>query len=351
MRGKLIQLCALLGGVWTLSAGGVDLVYRFPTGNHALVDGRGEDFLMYCDRTFEGVKSKPWEAGGYGMVRNPFRASDGSILYGRLHEGIDIKPMRRDAQGEPLDEVHPIAPGVVAYVNGKPGLSNYGRYVVIAHAVPEGIIYSLYAHLAEIRCSIGQKIGNGNVLGRMGHSGAGINRERSHVHLEVCLMINSAYDTFCPPNNKHGLFNGLNLVGIDPSPLLREGYEGRPVSIARHWETLKEHYRVRVPYNGDPLDILKRHPFLLRGHVTPQTSSMDISFSREGIPLGFYPSQEKTGEPKVIRCLPFPTPQQNVTMNRVKNSSVDAALTVSGRRYVDQFFRQRTTSPPPSPTP
>lgn len=300
---------------------------------------------MYCDRHFEGVKSKPWQAGGYGMVRTPFRASDGNVMYSRLHEGIDIKPVKRDAQGEPLDEVHPIAPGKVVYTSERPGMSNYGRYVVVSHTVPEGTIYSLYAHLARVTCQVGQRVGTANVLGIMGHSGAGLNRERSHVHLEICLMIHSQYDQFCSAENKHGLYNGMNLAGVDPAPILLACKDGEPLSLKAHWANLREHYRVRVPWDGKPVDLLRRHPFLFHGSWTPRPKSLDVAFSSEGVPLAVYPAQESVSEPTVIRCLALPTLQQNATVNRVKNSSRDPKLTASGLRYIQQFFWQKPATP------
>lgn len=338
-----------------LSMAAEDLVYRFPTDNRSLLEeNRANDFYMYCDRNFEGEKSKPWQAGGYGMVRNPFRASDGRIMFSRLHEGIDIKPLKRDAQGEPLDIVRPIAPGKVVHAVSHPGLSNYGRYVVVSHDTPEGTIYSLYAHLAKVSCSVGQQVGTGNELGVMGHSGVGLNRERSHVHLEICLMIHSQYDQFCSKENKHGLYNGMNLIGIDPSPILIACKDGAPLSLTAHWAGLKEHYRVRVPWDGKPVDLLQRHPFLRRGEWSPLPQSLDIAFSAEGVPLAVYPSQEQVAEPKVVRCAAMPTLQQNVTMNRVKNSSRDPKLTASGLRYVNQYLWQKPSSAPapePADTP
>ena len=323
-----------------------DLVYRFPTDNHALVDGRGEDFYMYCDRNFEQKKSQPWEAGTYGMVRNPFRASDGKVMFSHLHEGIDIKPMRRDADGEPLDEIHPIAPGWVVHASSNPSMSNYGRYIVVAHKTPDGYIFSLYAHLSKVSCQVGQRVGTGNVLGIMGHSGAGLNRVRSHLHLEICLLIHSRYEEFCSKENKHGKYNGLNLVGIDAAPVLLACKDGEPLSLRAHWATLKEHYRVRVPYDGKEVDILRRNPFLRKGDWKKPAASLDWAFTAEGVPLGVWPSQEKVSEPTVISCTPQPTYQQNVTANRVKNSSKDAKLTASGLRYINQFIWQKPATPP-----
>lgn len=327
-----------------------DLTYRLPTDNDALFRDDGEGFYMYCDRTFEGVNSRPWQAGGYGMVRNPFRASNGEILFSRMHEGIDIKPLRRDSAGEALDEVRPVAPGVVVYTNDKPGASNYGRYVVVAHSVPEGTVFSLYAHLSAVACKTGQRVGTGNKLGVLGHSGVGLNRVRSHLHLELCLMINSAYDRFCPPANKHGLYNGLNLAGFDAAPVLKACKEGDPLSLRRHFETLKEHYRVRVPRVGS-MDLLKRHPFLYKGQAGQNPVSLDIAFTAEGVPIAVYPADKAVTEPVVVSCRPMPTLQQNCTVNRVKNSSRDAALTASGKRYINQYLWLEGVCPPPHETP
>ncbi|MGZ5021195.1 MAG: M23 family metallopeptidase, partial [Chthoniobacterales bacterium] len=103
-----------------------------PTENDALFRGGGPEFYQYITRDFKGEKSTPWEGGQYGFVRNPVETGSG-LVYTRFHEGIDIKPMHRDANGEPLDEVRAIADGTVVYVNTVAGYSNYGRYIVVEH--------------------------------------------------------------------------------------------------------------------------------------------------------------------------------------------------------------------------
>lgn len=314
-----------------------DLCFRPPTDNDALFRGDNEGFFMYCDRNFEGQKTQPWEAGGYGLVRNPFRASDGSLMFSRIHEGIDIKPLKRNAAGEPEDMVRPIAPGRVVYVSNAPGASNYGRYVVIAHKLPEGEFYSLYAHLAAITCAVGQQVGTGNDIGKMGHTGSGLDRVRSHVHLELCFLINSAYEQFAGAANKHGNFNGLNLVSINAADVLKQCQNGEPFSLSAYLATLPEHYRVRTPAIGTP-DFLHRYTFLYKGDWGKRPAAFDIAFTAEGVPLAVYPADEAVTAPKVISCKSAPTVQQNITVNRLKNSSQDAALTVSGQRYIEQFL-------------
>src|SRR5512132_3933667 len=89
---------------------------RLSTDNDALFSGGGAAFYQYIERNYKGVKSTPWEGGQYGFVRDP-TDTPGGVVYTRFHEGIDIRPIHRDAHGEPLDEVRAIADGKVVHVN------------------------------------------------------------------------------------------------------------------------------------------------------------------------------------------------------------------------------------------
>ncbi|MGZ5025267.1 MAG: murein hydrolase activator EnvC family protein, partial [Chthoniobacterales bacterium] len=186
-----------------------------PTENDALFRGGGPEFYQYITRDFKGEKSTPWEGGQYGFVRNPVETGSG-LVYTRFHEGIDIKPMHRDANGEPLDEVRAIADGTVVYVNTVAGYSNYGRYIVVEHRFDGASYYSLYGHLSTALVRLGAKVNRGDALGIMGYTGEGLDRERAHVHLELNLMFNrrfeSWYDHFVKNDpNHHGIYNGINL--------------------------------------------------------------------------------------------------------------------------------------------
>ena len=97
-------LRAVLLATLTVSVLRAEPLVDFPTDNRALLEGRPQEFFMYVERDFEGEKTKPWQGGQYGYVRGPQR-SGGKVIYTHLHEGIDIAPVRRDATGNPLDEV------------------------------------------------------------------------------------------------------------------------------------------------------------------------------------------------------------------------------------------------------
>ncbi len=312
------------------------ILLRLPTANDALFRNKPEDFFMYVDRTFEGVKSKPWEGGQYGFNRTLVRTQAGPIAI-KFHEGIDIKPLNRDASGTPLDMVHPVAGGRVVHVADNPNDSSYGRYIVIEHQLPDGPLYSLYAHLASTNCQPGDMVGTGNEIGRLGYSGVGINKERSHVHLELCLLLNNDFQTWYDGRklgtpNKHGIFNGLNLSGFNPVDALMICKDGTSFSLSQYIASLKPQYTVRVPNTGVP-DIARRYPFLLKqGPANPV--SWEIALTDSGVPIAITPSAETCSAPVVINAVPHPFTQLYRTVNRVKGSSKDPILTPSGISYI-----------------
>src|ERR1700675_197991 len=110
-----------------------------PTDNDALLrPGADAD---YFQPTVDGTV----ESGMFGCVR-----SHGH----RFHEGIDIKCLQRDRRGEPTDPIHAVADGEVAFINTKPGLSNYGRYIVLQHNWDNVSVCTLYAHLSEVTAGL-----------------------------------------------------------------------------------------------------------------------------------------------------------------------------------------------------
>ena len=315
-----------------------DIFLRLPTDNDALFRNKPEDFFMYVDRNFEGVKSKPWQGGDYGFTRTMVRTQAGP-LGTKFHEGIDIKPVKRKADGTPIDVVHPVAAGKVVHVSTNPRDSSYGRYIVIEHLLPGGNLYSLYAHLADTQCQVGQTVGTGNVIGTLGFSGVGLNKERSHLHLEFCLLLQRDFETWykslkIATPNKHGIYNGMNLMGINPGPALKQCNEGTSFSLRDYLKSIPVEWVARVPATKILPDILSRYPILRRpGSANPK--SWEIAFSSEGIPLSFTPSDKPCSEAEVIKATPRPYTQLYRTGGRVNGSSKAPVLTGSGKRYIN----------------
>jgi len=330
---KLVLSTFLALGVLRLLSGAQTL--SLPTDNRSLFDEPSQ-FFQFVDRNFEGEKSTPWEGGQFGFVRDPRRIGN-RIAYARFHEGLDIKPLHRDTRGNPQDEVRAIADGTVAYVTASSGLSNYGRYIVVRHDWDGGPFFSLYAHLASAQVSAGQKVKAGTPLGILGYTGAGIDQRRAHVHVELNMLLSSRFDiwhgaNFTTPNH-HGVFNGLNLIGLDLQSLYLAQQKNRGITAAGAVRATESGYRVAVPGNAD-MEIVKNYPWLLDGPRPADKSAWEVTFSRWGLPLAVKASNMTVSQPVVTWVKDAGIPHYTHTRGIVTGSGSTGKLTTEGLRFV-----------------
>ncbi len=261
-------------------------IFQLPTANRALFQPGGEE------KFFVGTVGKPWTSGCFGCVRTEGR---------QMHEGLDIRCIQRDRHGEPTDPIMAAADGTVAYFNTKPSLSNYGNYLVLRHVVEGLEIYSLYAHLREIRSDlrIGQPVKAGETVATMGHTTntrEGISKDRAHVHFELNLFLNDRFSswykkTFPDQRNDHGEWNGQNLLGLDPREiLLKQRDEGAKFSLVNYIHSQTELCRVLVRVTNFPW--LKRYPALIRHNPNADregTAGYEIALNFNGVPFELIP--------------------------------------------------------------
>src|SRR6476619_2462674 len=333
MRRSMLVLRSCLGAI--SANGGDPLNLVLPTDNDALLRGDGPAFYQYIDRAYHGEKSTPWEGGRYGFVRNPVETSAG-IIYTRLHEGIDIKPLQRDASGEPIDAVRAIAPGVVVHASLSAGSSNYGRYVVVEHRFDGCKYYSLYGLLSTIAVRAGQHLEAREQLGVMGHTGEGLNQARAHVHLELNLMLSRQFEawhdaSFKNDPNLHGLYNGLNLVGIDIARLFLALQKRPGLTIPEFLADEETIYRVLVP-PARHFDLPKFYPWLLSDKAAGDPVSWEISFNRAGVPLKIRPGEKAVSEPELSYLKPSGVDGGILTMDRITGRGAIARLTEKGKQ-------------------
>lgn len=260
--------------------------FQLPTANRALFDKAGEE------KFFVGTVGRPWTSGTFGCVR-----SEGW----QLHEGLDIRCLQRDNKGESTDPVFATADGVVAYLSEKSALSNYGRYVILRHTIDGVVIYSLYAHLREIRAGLkpGQSVKAGETiatLGRSTNTREGISKDRAHVHFELDLLINDRFadwykKKFPTQRNDHGLWNGQNLVGLDPRLiLLEQRAQGAKFNLLQHVKNQTELCRVTVRATG--FSWLNRYPQLVKPNPRANQEGIagyEIALNYNAVPFELTP--------------------------------------------------------------
>ncbi|MDR1435639.1 MAG: M23 family metallopeptidase [Puniceicoccales bacterium] len=220
--------------------------------------------------------------GGFGLARECGK---------KFHGGIDVRPVRRRPDGEPLDAVRAVADGVVVYANGDAGASSYGKYVVVEHENFSLPILSLYAHLASLSAvaTVGRRLEVDDVLGSVGRTSSAfeIGKERAHLHFELALRLGDDGDfsrwygnkKFSSPNG-HGCWNGLNFVSFDPLPPLRMGCE---FSVAEYVRNLPTAFVTRIFTEYFP-NFLRRYGALLDGWDGGPIGGFDVEWTWFGLP-------------------------------------------------------------------
>jgi len=320
--------------IQTARSQALDLV--LPTDNDALYSGDGAAFYQYVERNYNGVKSTPWEGGQYGFVRDP-TGTAGGVVYTRFHEGIDIRPLHRDANGEPLDEVRAIADGTIVLTNPVGGYSNYGKYVVIEHHWDGSNYYSLYGHLSSIAVQSGV-VTRGQRIGVMGYTGTGLNRERAHLHLELDLMFSRQfeawYNTFFRSDpNHHGIYNGMNLAGLNIARLFLALRKNPALTIPEFLSDEETFYKVTVP-KARHFDLLKLYPWMLAASNRREGSSWEVSFARSGVPLTISASERHVTQPELSYVKKSSIEYSHLTRDVVSGRENNAHLTNYGSQLM-----------------
>lgn len=313
-----------------------------PTSNDNLLTGRLEDFYQRTARAGDSA----WQGGMYGLVRNS-RTVRGAEVHTRFHEGIDIKPLYRDERGNPLDSVRAISSGVVVHVNDRAGNSNYGRYVVVEHIWDGSPYYSLYAHLNEVWIDSGTVVDAGDLLGRLGYTGAGINRARAHLHLEICMLYNSAFHVWyqeehaARDSNFHGIFNGKNLAGLDPARFLGYMIEHPRRSVSDFLADEELLYTIQFPRNRSGyLDLIDRYEWLLTREPGKSDRSWKVSFTNGGVPIRVEPIDEETERAIVCYVAETRTPVVYASKRALRRTGGYCTLSPAGDKLVELLNKE-----------
>lgn len=305
----------------------VDASLIWPTPNPAFQNG--EPIEAYIQPTVSGRV----ESGLFGCVRN-----GGS----RFHEGIDLYPIKRDRRGEAADPVYSVLPGRVVHASRVPGYSSYGRYVVVEHDQESPRYHTLYAHLASVADGImpGARVETGTVLGIMGRSATyTIPHSRAHLHFEIGFRLTDDFQNWYDhqkfsSKNRHGIWNGMNLVSVDPLAFYQSMRSGEVTHLHEHLRRLPVATRIRVFSNQVP-NFVQNYPSLVtKPFAGKRVVAWDIAFTQYGVPKEWTPRfvednlKGQAGDVKVITY--HPSLLESQSCRRVLNLSGSQPSITSG---------------------
>ncbi len=269
----------------------------------------------------------------FGSVRN------GGL---RFHEGIDIRPVVFDAAKKPVDPIYAFSSGVVVHTNLDAGDSSYGRYIVIVHDTVSPPIYTLYAHLDSVAAGIrpGVPVRGGQTIGIMGRTSSVIKltTEQTHLHFEVGLILSESFDDWYKLQdfdtlNKHTVWNGTNLVGVDPLAFIRNSMAAKTLTSESYFKSLPNAVKIRISTREIP-DFIKRYPeFLTRLYSSDDLVGWDIGFTWFGLPKEWTPltaGEQLIGKSGSIKVLGYDTTllkaNPSKKMVNLKNGTVGSDL-------------------------
>ena len=270
----------------------------WPTANLAYLEKQAPE--KYIQPTASGKII----SGYFGCVRSQGR---------KFHEGLDLKAIQHDRQGESTDSVFSFSSGTVVYLNNTASKSTYGKYVVIEHASLDLPIYSLYAHLRSIDNDliIGATVLAGQSIGVLGRTASyTIPKNRAHLHWEIGIRYTNAFGDWYQSKkfkspNKHGIWNGQNLGGVDPLAFF--SFCQNNFSPQAFFNQLPKVLTVSVSTSKVP-DFCIRYPTLVIGKILKNDLiGWEVSFTWNGVPIEWrplYSSQhpiEKTGTIRVVQ--------------------------------------------------
>ncbi len=308
---------------------------RLATANDALLRNDLKAFYMPTSLT-----TRPPESGSYGFVRNSRDFGEAGSFYTRFHEGLDIRPLHRNASKIPTDVVRPIMNGTVAYVNSAASRSNYGKYVVVRHDWGFGPLHSLYAHLASTSVEVGQQVTGNTALGVIGSTGAGLNNARAHLHLELNIVMSERFNDWIKyelkSSNGHGNFNGINMAGMDLAGLFVKLKQDPNLNFAKWVHSTPQYFRVTVSRKGKgALPIVQRYRWMRFGNHDKPSASWEMAFSQSGFLIGVAPSDRKVDQPTVTYVRNSKVDHKHRTIGKLTGKGSSATLTASGKRFIN----------------
>jgi len=224
------------------------------------------------------------------------------------------------------------------HVNSVPGYSNYGKYIVIEHRWGGSNYYSLYGHLSSIAVQPGDTVKRGQRIAVMGYTGTGLNRERAHLHLELNLMLSREFESwynafFRNDPNHNGIYNGMNLAGLDIARLYLVLHKNPSLTIPEFLGREETFYKVTVP-KARHFELPKLYSWMLTTGSRNEKSSWDVSFAQSGVPLRIESNDKSVPQPELSYVKKSAVDYSHLTRDIISGHGTNAHLTDYGRQLM-----------------
>jgi hypothetical protein len=178
----------------------------------------------------------------------------------------------------------------------------------------------------------------GQHIAVMGYTGTGLNRERAHLHLELDLMLSHEFDSwynafFRNDPNHNGIYNGMNLAGLDVARLYLALDKNPSLTIPEFLAREEAFYKVTVPKSGH-FELPKLYPWMLTTGSRNEKSSWEVSFAQSGVPLRIESSDKRVMQPELSYVRKSSVDYSYLTRDLVSGHGASAHLTNYGTQLM-----------------
>jgi hypothetical protein len=179
---------------------------------------------------------------------------------------------------------------------------------------------------------------HGQRIAVMGYTGTGLNRERAHLHLELNLILSREFESwynafFRNDPNHNGIYNGMNLAGLDIARLYLALHKNPSLTIPEFLGREETFYKVTVP-KARHFELPKLYSWMLTTGSRNEKSSWEVSFAQSGVPLRIESSDKSVTQPELSYVEKSSVDYSHLTRDIISGHGANARLTDYGSQLM-----------------
>ena len=133
--------------------------------------------------------------------------------------------------------------------------------------------------------------------------------------------------------NRNGIYNGINLDGLDIARLYLALHENPALTIPEFLAGEEVFYKAALPRSAN-FELPKAYPWMLASKPGPSTKSWIVSFTRSSLPIKIEPSDKQIDQPQLIYIKESSIDYSILTQRQIAGRGGKGHLAEAGQRLM-----------------
>jgi len=148
-----------------------------------------------------------------------------------------------------------------------------------------------------------------------------------------------------PTPNKHGAYNGINLMGLDVAEFYLAQRKDPALALPEFVRRQPVAFRLQIPASPH-FQLPIRYPWMVEG-AAQAARSWAVSFTSAGFPVKIEPAREAISAPRVVWAQPSPISYDQATRSLLGGPPGQPQLGPSGQQLVELLTWDPASAPHP----